>query len=123
MKSKIAGCTHHASKVLKMAGGGSVPGKLKTMGPPNVKKLQEKTKKNPDGSQAYVRGERTSDRLDTLIRSNRMVGDAHKKNRDMAETVRGDNAKHAATMKRWDQLSKAEQAVFDQFMTELDRKK
>ena len=25
MKSKIAGCTHHASKVLKMAGGGSVP--------------------------------------------------------------------------------------------------
>jgi hypothetical protein len=69
MKSKIAGCTHHTSKVLKMAGGGSVPGKLKTMGPPNVKEIQKKTDKNPDGSQQYVRGKKSYEKLDTLIKN------------------------------------------------------
>lgn len=49
MKSKIAGCTHHASKVIKMAGGGSVP------------KGVYRAKMNEDGVQQYVRKDLSED--------------------------------------------------------------
>jgi hypothetical protein len=86
MKSKIKGCTHHQSKVLKMAEGGSVPGKLKTMGPPNTKELRKRAKKNSDGSQQYVRGKTKSERLGTLI--------------DVTETARAQNDKDRAAVER-----------------------
>jgi hypothetical protein len=43
MKSKIKGCTHHDTKVIKMAEGGSVPSKVL------------KTTRTSDGGQQYVR--------------------------------------------------------------------
>lgn len=46
MKSKIKGCTHHESKVIKMAGGGPVPAKDRKV---------LKTKPTSDGGQQYVR--------------------------------------------------------------------
>lgn len=48
MKSRIKGCTHHVSKVLKMAEGGSVPAK-------RTKVL--KTTPTADGGQQYVRND------------------------------------------------------------------
>jgi hypothetical protein len=46
MKSKIKGCTHHESKVIKMAEGGSVPAKDRKV---------LKTTRTADGGQQYVR--------------------------------------------------------------------
>ena len=46
MKSKIKGCTHHESKVIKMAGGGPVPAKDRKV---------LKTTPTSDGGQQYVR--------------------------------------------------------------------
>ena len=46
MKSRIKGCTHHESKVMKMAGGGPVPAKDRKV---------LKTTRTADGGQQYVR--------------------------------------------------------------------
>ena len=54
MKSRIKGCTHHESKVLKMAEGGSVPSYQRTKGKIVTDKVL-KTTPTSDGGQQYVR--------------------------------------------------------------------
>lgn len=117
MKSKIAGCTHHTSKVLKMAGGGSVPGKLKTMGPPNVKEIQKKTDKNPDGSQQYVRGTTPMDRINTLSEyQNKSYSDVEKSYRS------GDKANSSKSLRGATMLDKAQQVEAKKELARRKRK-
>lgn len=113
---KVKGCKHYESKVVKMGGGGSVP-EIKKGG----KTLPYIAKKNPDGSQAYVRGEKTSDRMKTLTRVGKNLSDKYVENWDKNVTAnRGDGKKHAAGIARARQLSRADKGLFDQFMTESD---
>jgi hypothetical protein len=124
---KVKGCKHYESKVMKMAGGGAVPNVYSKKVPKMDEiKTREKsvpymTKKNADGSQAYVRGEKASDRMKTLSRVSKNLSDKYVENWDKNVTAnRGDGKKHAAGLARARQLSKADKGVFDQFMTEND---
>lgn len=124
MKSKIAGCTHHTSKVLKMAGGGSVPGKLKTMGPPNVKEIQKKTDKNPDGSQQYVRGKKTSEKLELLNKNSRTLRPQVKAAEDKVKaSYSSDEATFKKALDARDRMWKAGHMLTDAFISEADKSK
>lgn len=135
MKGKIKGCTHHETKVLKMAGGGAVPNKYSKklpymMAEPKSKRTKMlETSRNPDGSQQYVKGETLSEKMKTLSR----VSDATLKmsrkaqaevNRtfDRPEGEPFDGKKYDKASAERDKAWAADDKVNKTFLDEFDRK-
>jgi hypothetical protein len=142
MKGKIKGCTHHESKVLKMAGGGTVlntyskkipymmaepkstRSTLKTMGPPNVKEVQKRTDKNSDGSQQYVRGTKTHEKLGTLINNMKALEPQTKAaERKVKEAHSSDDATFKKALDDRDRVWSGDNMLTRAFIDEVSRKK
>lgn len=147
MKNKIKGCTHHETKVLKMAGGGAVPGlkkggkklpymlaepkrdwkeipRIGVMGPPNVKELRKKTDKNPDGSQQYVRGGKTHEKMGTLIDNMKALKPQETAaERKVKEAYSADDATFKKALDDRDRVWSGRHRLSDAFSAEFDRKK
>lgn len=109
MKSKIKGCTHHETKVMKFAEGGKVEPKVL------------RPKKMKDGSQQWTRGDTKSERLETLIKAGKTADDnwqvASRKTNAAVSEPKADFQKALKNQKR---LFKGSTQLHDAFINELD---